>query len=348
MASLTQTAIITRKIIRYGLYVIVALIVGRILFGTGVKIYRHFFPEPPPPPTVFFGRLPQLPFPEKQVPENIRFTLETPEGALPTFSDQAKVYFMPKPTQTQLNLDIAKERASKLGFSSEAQKVSEVIYRFAHRKSPSTLEMNIVTGFFSISYNLETDPAPLEKRPPAPEIASSLVRSYLSSANSLPEDLTGPTIPEFLKVEEGKFTSVVSLSEANLVKINFFRKSFDNLPSKTPDPDKANVWFMVSGAREREKQIVASEFHYFSVDEDQSATYPIKLARETWEELAAGAGYVANLGDNSEGDIVIRRVYLAYYDPGLETEFYQPIVVFEGDREFVAYVPAITSEYYGE
>ncbi|MEE9315610.1 MAG: hypothetical protein V3U97_00710 [bacterium] len=133
-----------------------------------------------------------------------------------------------------------------------------------------------------------------------------------------------------------------------MVKINFFRKSFDNLPSKTPDPKKANVWFMVSGAREREKQIVASEFHYFSVDEDQSATYPIKLAREAWEELAAGVGYIANLGDNSEGDIVIRRVYLAYYDPGLETEFYQPRVVFEGDREFVAYIPAITAEYYGE
>jgi len=348
MASLTQTAIITRKVIRYSLYAVVALIVGRMLLGAGIKVYRHFFPEPPPPPTVSFGKLPSLPFPEREVPENLRFTLETPEGTLPTLPNQAKVYFMPKPTQTQLNLDLAKETASKLGFSSEAQKVSEVIYRFAHRRSPSTLEMNIVSGIFSISYNLEADPAPLERRPPAPEIASSLVRSYLSSADSLPEDLTGPVIPQFLKVEEGKFTSVLSLSEADLVKLNFFRKSFDNLPSKTPEPNEANVWFIVSGAREREKQIIASEFHYFRVDEDQSATYPIKSAREAWEELAAGSGYIANLGNNSQGEITIRRVYLAYYDPGVVSEFYQPIIVFEGDRGFVGYVPAVTAEYYGE
>ncbi len=348
MASLTQTAIVTRKIIRYGFYGIVALIVGRIVLSAGIGIYRYFFPKPPPPPTIAFGKLPTLPFPEKEKPENLTFTLETPEGGLPTLSTQAKVYFMPKPVQTQLKLDLAKQKARGLGFLSEPQQLSQTLYRFLHQKAPSTLEMNIITGIFSISYDLSQDSSPLANRPSAPEIAASQVRSYLSSADLLPEDLTGSTDYEFLKIEEGNFISALSLSEADLIKVYLYRKTFDDHPSLTSAPDQSNVWFMVSGAREKEKQIVAAEFHYFPVDEDKSSTYPIKLADTAWQELQNSNAYIANLGLNEDGTIVIRRVYLAYYDPGTSTGFYQPIIVFEGDRGFSAYVPAVTSEYYGD
>jgi hypothetical protein len=44
----------------------------------------------------------------------------------------------------------------------------------------------------------------------------------------------------------------------------------------------------------------------------------------------------------------VRKIYLAYYDAGVYTEFYQPVFVFEGDKDFVGYVPAVTTDYYGE
>lgn len=348
MASLTQTAIMTRKIIRYSLYGVLALIIGRIVFTTGISVYRHFYPEPPPPPTVAFGKLPKLPFPENSVSESPTYTLETPEGGAPVLPTQAKVYFMPKPVQTQLNLELAKDKATDLGFLPDGEQVSPTLYRFQHQKAPSGLDMNIINGIFSISYDLSKDSSPLEQRPPAPEIAASQVRSYLSSANLLPEDLSGPTAHQFLKIEEGNFVNALSLSEADLVKVYLFRKSYDELPSLTTDPNQANAWFMVSGSREREKQIIASEFHYFPVDEDKSATYPIKLAESAWEELKAGNAFIANQGVNNESNIIIRRIYLAYYDSGVSAEFYQPIIVFEGDRGFSAYVPAVTNDYYGE
>lgn len=348
MASLTQTAIITRKIIRYGLYGIIALIVGRMLLSTGISVYRHFYPEPPPPPTVAFGRLPKLPFPEKEISGTPSYTLETPEGSIPVLATQAKVYFMPKPVQTQLNLELAKDKATNLGFIPDGQQISQTLYHFLHQRVPSTLAMNIINGIFSISYDLSIDSSPLEKRPPAPEIAASQIRSYLSSANLLPEDLSGPTTHQFLKIEEGSFANALSLSEADLVKVYLFRKSYDDLSSLTPDPNQANTWFMVSGSRERDKQMIASEFHYFPIDEDKSATYPIKLSEAAWEELKAGNAYIASQGVDNESNITIRRVYLAYYDAGVSAEFYQPIIVFEGDRGFTAYVPAITSDYYGE
>ncbi len=348
MASLTQTAIITRKIIRFGFYGLIVLIIGRIAFSTGISIYRRFYPEPPPPPTVAFGRLPKLPFPEKEISENPNYTLETPEGSIPVLSTQAKVYFMPKPVQTQLNLELAKDKASNLGFNPDGQQVSQALYRFEHQKVHSTLEMNIINGIFSISFDLSKDSSPLEQRPPAPEIAASQIRSYLSSANLLPADLTGSTTHQFLKIEEGSFVNAGSLSEADLVKIFFFRKSYDDLPSLTSNPNQSNAWFMVSGSRERDKQMIATEFHYFPVDEDKSATYPIKSAESAWDELKSGNAFIASQGVDNQDSVIIRRIYLAYYDAGVSAEFFQPIIVFEGDRGFSAYVSAVTSDYYGE
>ena len=319
-----------------------------MLFGVGSSIYRKFFPKPPPAPTISFGQLPALPFPESQKPANLNYVLETPQGGLPKLVTQANVFFMPKISSNLLSLDLAKQKAADLDFNPNPQEVSETIYRFTHPKAPATLEMNIVTGIFSISFDLGQEPSILEKRPPAPEVATSQVKSFLSSANLFPEDLTGQTTHEFLKISEGKLTPALSLSESNFVKVNLFRKNYDELPSLTPNTNEANVWFIVSGAREREKQIVAGQFHYFPIDETQSSTYPLKTPDAAWQELITGGGFIANLGTNKEGDkITVRRVYLAYYDAGVPTEFYQPIIVFEGDNGFIAYVPAISPEQYG-
>lgn len=319
-----------------------------MLWGIGKNIYRTLFPAPPPPPTVAFDKLPKLPFPEKKNLPKLEYKVETPEGELPVLPSQIIVYFMPKLSVHLLSLDIAREKAVKLGFSPESQEISATVYRFFHSKTSAILEMNIVSGIFSISYNLPTDFALSQGQPPSPEIAASRVRSFLSSANLLPEDLTGITTHQFLKVESQNLVDAISLSEADLIKINLFRKSYNQLPSLTPKPNEANIWFIASGVRQREKQIIAAQFHYFPVDESQSATYPIKTSQEALDKLVADKGYIANLGLNEDGKITIRKIYLAYYDSGVRTEFYQPIIVFEGDHGFTAYVPAVTDDYYGE
>jgi len=348
MATLTQTAIIARKIIRYTLYFMVFLIIGKVVFDLALNIYKKVFPPPPPPPTVAFGKLPKLPLPENQGLPELTYTVETPDGKIPTFKElanQAKVYFMPRPSQTQLNLDETKKIVSGLGFNPEGQPATETLYRFPHRSAPSSLEINIVTGVFSLSYDIAADPQVLEKRPPVPEIAVSQARSYLTGGHILAADISGPTKHEFLRIEGGKFVSALSLSDANLIKVNLFRKDYDQLPALTLNPDEANVWFIVSGAEQR---MVAGEYHYFPLDETKFATYPIKAGEQAFNELKEKNGYIARLGQNENGNIVIRRIYLAFYDPPVPTDFYQPIVVFEGDNGFVAYVPAVTSDYYGE
>src|SRR5262249_36531699 len=118
-------------------------------------------------------------------------------------------------------------------------------------------------------------------------------------------------------------------------------------PSLTADPNQSNVWFIDSGSQEQGKKIIAGEYHYLPVDSEKSATYPIKTAQQALDELNGGGGYIAAVGNNPDGNITVRKIYLAYFDPATIGNFYQPIVVFEGDNGFFAYVPAVASSYYG-
>ena len=352
MATLTQISLTSRRVIRYGIYAIILIVIARYSIQLGVSIYRKIFPPPPPKPTIAFGKLPKMPFPEREA-RTFNFTLELPEGTLPKFTDQLIIYSMPQ-FQTNIKaLDTAKERARALGFDSNGKPLVESIpnvYIFDRKGFPSRLTMNIITGLFSVSYNLNEDPTVLNGTPPAPENGVTQIQSFLSTASLLTEDLkASPTTQTLLRVEGGKFVPAVSLSDANLIKINIFRKQYgkdSNIPAVTPDMPESNIWFIISGGRG--KQIIAGEYHYFPIDNTKSATYPIKTADLAWEELKAGKTFIANAGNNPEGNIVIRRVYLGYYDPGQYSEFYQPVVVFEGDNEFYAYVPAVTDDYYGK
>jgi hypothetical protein len=154
---------------------------------------------------------------------------------------------------------------------------------------------------------------------------------------------------EFLKLSNGQLVSALSLSESNMIKVNLFRKDYDGLPSMTGNPNNANVWAIMGGSTNQVQQIIASEYHYHAVDETQFSTYPIKTPAEAFAELQAGASFTASLGENKEGDILkIRKIYLAYFDPESVTDYFQPMYVFEGDNGFIAYLPAVTSIYYGE
>lgn len=350
MTNLTRVAITARRAIRYTIFAIIFLIIGKFILDAGIAIYKKVFPAPPPPPTVKFGKLTTIPFPSGNQQPKLTYVLETPEGGLPTnIPTQAKVYFMPKANPSLLALDAAKQTALTLGFSGNPEAESESIYKFKNLNYPSMLEINIVTGTFSISYDLSSDRTPIENRPPAGEVAASEFRSNLSEAGILPDDLTGHTSYDFYKLKSGTLASALSLSEADVIKVNLFRKDYDNLPSMTANPNEANVWAIVSGSTVREQQVIAAEYHYYPVDETQYATYPIITSAQAFSALQSNQAYIANAGLNKDGDTLkIRRIYLAYYDPDVESDFYQPIYVFEGDNGFVAYYPAVTSDYYGQ
>lgn len=350
MASLTETAVVMRKTIRYSIYLTIFIIIARMTYTVGMKIYRRYKPEPPPPPTLSFGKLPKLPFPSRPAYDGLKLTLETPEGELPTMPTLGTVYFMPSTTSDINSLTRAKQLATSLSFNPEGRELSDTLLFFQNPTNPAqTMQMNIVTKVFSINYTLANDPNLSLGNPPTPESAIKHAQSFGGKAGMTQSDIKGPTETELLKVENNQFVRAIALSEADMVKVDLFRKNYNELPGLPPERFTANIWFIVGRAKQGNAlKTLAGEYRYYPLDETQSGTYTIKSSQQAWEEITTGRGFIANFGENQNpGEIKIRRVYLAYYDAGIYVPFYQPIIVFDGDNNFSAYVPAVIDEYYG-
>ena len=165
--TLTLVAIQARKVIRYGIILFVVIVVGRLALFGAINLYKALKPTPPPPPTVGFGRLTELPFPNLNIelPE-LTYTLETPSGTFPKFGDQMPVYYMPQKTGNLFSVDRMKQRAKALGFTNTPQQKSDTIFVFNHPSIPSTLTMDSVFETFSLSFNLAEDSSPLSARAP--------------------------------------------------------------------------------------------------------------------------------------------------------------------------------------
>lgn len=345
--SLTETAFQTRRIIKFGAIFIVALITLNISWTIVHSVYRRIFPAPPPPPEVRFNKLPVLIFDPKPTTPPLTYALQTPTGELPNFPTQANVYFMPTPQSSFLSLDDANKVARNLNFSIPGTSLSEVIYRYTHPEVPTTLDINIVNKTLSLSYNLAQDSSLLNLHPKSDEDVLAATISFLNRASLLAPDLDqGKQTFEYLKTAPEALQTVSSLSDANFIRVNLWRRDYDNLPLITPRIDRSNVWFLVSGSSSTYKQIIAGEYHYFEINENQRSTYPIKTAQIAWDELQAGKGMVLS-SPASTNQVIVRRVYLGYYDSGKVQQFLQPVVVFDGDNSFRAIVPAVTDQWYG-
>lgn len=331
----------TRNAIKYGAFFIAFLIFAKISWEAGTAVYRNFFPPEPPPPEVKFGKLPALVFPEKESPK-LSYNLQTATGELPQFPKTTRVYFMPKRSSSFLDLDESKRIAQRLGFSGNVSTTSETIYRFEHETLPSSLSINIVNKTFSLNYDLVQTPSLIEERPESTQEALKAATSFLNQANLMPEDIlnTERTF-EFWKAET-EMEKATSLSEANFIRVNFFREPYDDFPVLTPDR-RGNVWFLVGG---KDNDVVAGEYHYFPIEKENNSTYPIKTSQQAWEELNQGIGFIVST-PLEQTTVIVRKIYLGYYDAGEPQGFLQPIVVFEGDGNFMAYVPAVTAEFYG-
>jgi hypothetical protein len=347
MATLTETAVAFRKIIKLGIFGIILLIIlrlGLFMFNTYLKVVK---PSPPPPATVAFGKLPKISFPEKLHPE-LTLRLETPTGGTPDLGDRAEVMLMPQFRPTFSALDEAKITAGKMNFRNEPIEITERRYKWESSEFlPSTLEMDIVSGSFTLKRNWQADPTILnDKQLPGKETAELEAKNWLRQIGLAAEELTGAKITiNYLVFQSGQYVKAVSLSEADFVQVDLFRPDINEKPALTEDPNKGTVRLIFSGSAEAEKRIVQAEYNYFPVNTQENATYPIKTASQAWRELQTRQGYIASIGDNPTNILSVRRIYLGYYDSATPQGFLMPIIVFEGDNGFYGYVEAVTNEW---
>jgi hypothetical protein len=348
MSSLTETAYYTRRAINWTILGIMVYILLRILWGILAILWIVIFPARLPPPNHAFGKLPQMKFPSVATPSaGLTLQLETIQGTVPNASSSASVYFMPKTAPNLLALTKTQDFATKLQFDPTPIQESKNVYRFNDHDIPlRRLRYDIVSSNFIIRYTFENDLSVFtEKNLPSVGQVIQETHNILQTYNLLTDDIQSDNgIISYLRLVGNRLVPTTSLSQSDAVRVDYFKKPIGDMPILTPVPDEAPISIILSGSSNSKKRILQFAYTYWPIDYETSATYALKTSTEAWNELQAGKGYIARYPSNSSV-AVIRNSYLAYYDSFDPQTYLQPVFVFEGDNGFMAYVPAISSDW---
>lgn len=346
-ATLTEITYLGRLFVKFGSAFLVLLMVGRVTLNTTISIWKALHPEPPPPPTVGFGTLPALRFPQRvdiDMPDT--YVLETANASFPDFGDRAKVFFMPQSSLGLLDDEDAKQIAATYDYLFEPEIHSTRMYRWT-KSAPinSTLQVDIQSLSFQITTDYLSRPE-LLSNPNLPDNfeAVTMVKRFLRRVEDAEDIATASGEIVFQKSLGGDLAEAVSYSDADFISVDINRTPIDDrFRMFTPEGYKGTVHAVVTGALQGNDGLVHFENNYHDVDYDQVHTYPLRSPRSAWNILKSGEGYIA--GYEGTGQAVIRTVQLAYYDDFEEQEYLQPIYVFEGDDGLIGYVSAIDPMY---
>jgi hypothetical protein len=347
MFTLSDASTDTKEILKWAGIIIGALIILVILFNAFTYVKNLLYPTPPPKPTVAFGKLPGIIFPQRAIDAKLTYSVDTLSGNLPSFSDQIKVFRTQKAQPDLLALQKAKTKAASLGFVSEPTEISNSAYQWTNATDPSglqqTLTMDITSYNFTLTSNFMQNPAVLraEKLPDqfhAAEQAQTVLQDMGLLANDI--NIEKKQVNLFSIKNDGLIPAS-SFSNTQIIEVNFPQKDINNFPVYFEQPNITNINFLIAGGSE---QTQAVQINYLNqTASDQFATYPLKTAELAFSELKQNKAYIAAYYGTDK--VLIKNVFLAYYISNKEQDLIMPIIVFEGNNGFFAYVSAITDEW---
>lgn len=346
MSSLTQVAYTSRRVIKYGGVGLVGFLFLWWGLGAAIKIYKAAHP-PYVAPTVRYGVIDKVFFPEKEFQKK-EFVAELPNDSFPKYSDQAKVYFIYRSKSIIGALEEGIKTAASMGFVNEPKEAGIGVYLFNDSNTGRSLTMNVLQSSFKLSYPYLTDQLLLNpEQMPNKEEAISTATNFLEQAGKIGTDLAeGEKKVSFWEINFDGLKEVTALSEANIIRVDFFRKKLaEDIQIVSTEVARAPVSVLVSGSSVAAKKVVEVNYQHVEVDTSEASfsTYPIISSKEAFENLKMGNYWPVS--DTSSNKVVIRKIYLAYFEPVNLTQFMQPVYVLEGDGGFVAYVRAVTDTY---
>ena len=345
MLTLSDASYDTKEILKWGGLFIASFV---IILSLVLFIKQTFFPTPPPKPTVAFGKLtPQL-FPENAISKTpAAYTINTVSGALPAFPDQIKIYRMQANIPDLLNLSNAKQMVQKENFTQNPDKTSDTLYTWTDLADSdnaglsSKITVDIVNDNFNLTSDYLNNPMVISGRGLQPAAQSiTAAQTFLTILNSFPSDIDQTkTQTEPLSVANGTLTTTTSLSSAQAIRVKFYQQDVNKLPIYYEKPGTSNIDIVV-GPNDK---ILEADYVHQTVT-DQFATYPLKSTAQAFADLKQGYAYIASYQGTST-DISINNVILAYYIGSQPQDYLMPVFVFEGNDNFIAYVPAVTDEW---
>lgn len=343
--SLTQVAYTSRNVIKYGGIGLVGFLFLWWGIGAGIKAYQASHP-PYVAPVCSFGEIDKIVFPQKEFSKKT-FATELANDKFPKYKDQANVYVIYRSKSPLGALEEGKKTAALMGFINEPREINTGIYAFNDTNTGRSLTMNVLESSFILSYPYLSDQLLLNPdQMPSKDEAISTATSFLQQSGKLSIDLEeGEKKVSFWKINFDGLKEVDALSEANIIRVDFYRKKLsEDISVVSIEVDKAPVSVLISGSSVTAKKIVEVNYRHVNVDKSAASysTYPIISSEEAFEDLKMGNYWPAN--DTNAESVTIRKIYLAYFEPINLTHFMQPIYVFEGDGGFVAYVTAVNND----
>lgn len=342
MLTLNQATSETRVAFKWSGVIFLVLVLIFLIFKIGTALKQTLFPTPPAPPTVSFGKLPSIVFPNNVSDKNFNYSLDTVTGTLPTFQDRINVYKMTAISPDLLALKKAINNVNSVGFTNPELPISAKVYQWNDNGPLNrSITMDIFSTDFALSSTFISDPIVQSAiNLPDQTTAITTAQGFLSSMSSFPDDIDSTKAKTLLfSINNNTLTTATSVSNAQVIEVDFFQKDIDKLPIYYPKAVNSTMNVLVVGGNDQ-PQVAQVNFSHQTVS-NQSATYPIKTAQDAYNLLKQGQGYIASYF-GSGTDISIKNVFLAYYIGDKKQDYLFPIAVFEGDNGFFAYVPLIT------
>ena len=346
MATLTETAYYSRKIINLSIIALLIFLGLRILYTTTVAIWNTLFPTPPPPANHAFG---QLTFPLNQADSaspsaKITYVLQTVDGSLPVLPKTFKVYALIQPDPNFNSFNSMKNLAGRMDFAGSPNQVGPTSWKFVDTATPlRTLVVDEVSENFNLNYNFQADPNLFQEKSLVTS-DQSYPGSFLQSLGILPPEISNNQVASYFRNDGGKLVPTTSLSTADALQISFNRDDIDKTPVISPNPDKSLVSVIISPSSNSKKKVIQANYYYYPVDFQNSGTYDLTTSQLAYDMLTQGQAFFAKLPKNTN-NIVIREVFLAYLDPYPAQPYLQPVLVFSDGKDFLAYVPGVTSSW---
>lgn len=240
-----------------------------------------------------------------------------------------------------------------------------------------TLNYNTVSQNFSMTSNYLSQLSVLQAQSiqnfSGPTDAITPVQSFLNNINASTTDIdytltqsppttnAYTTIPQLYSVSNGQLTQTTAIANAQVVRVDLYQKTISyslvagigqdlthsqtfnmQLPIMYPNPPYSPMNFLVASGQDA-ADVVNANFNHQSINTQpsQQATYPIKTAQQAFDDLKSGKGYIASY-NGTGNQILINNVFLAYFIGSDQENYLMPIIVFQGQDGFFAYVSALS------
>lgn len=345
MLTLNKTALEIKGLSKLlGIFVGVSVAIF-LLIELGLFVKEKISPTPPLPPTVKFGKLPSINFPQNATGKKLTYSLDTLTGSLPTLQDRERVYRMEPVKPDLLALDKTQAKVARVGFTAPGIALSEDTYQWTDQ---SPLAKQLIMNIFSYNFTLSSSflSSPLSDSPSNlgnQNDALNAAQTFLLNMSMLPNDLDLiKTKTALLSIRNSALVPATSISNANVLRVDFFQADKNRLPIYYPKTATSTMTLFVANIQNK-LQIVDGHFFHQNAS-GQFSTYPLKTASQAFSELKEQKTYVASYSGNNN-NVSIKNVFLAYYMEDSPQDYLLPIIIFEGDNGFLAYVSAVTDEW---